>query len=146
MKPLDFYRLGLQIAASASSEAQYRTAISRIYYGLHHEACCRYYRRELYPSPLNRNSRHTELRERFNSLGETVPIRIAQCLNDLSVMRSEADYQLTPPLRYKRKTYSAEHLVQEAISTAEYLLRYLERYSPGEAPDGCDCPTVYSVR
>ena len=145
MKPLDFYRLGVQIASTASSEAQYRTAISRIYYGLHHEACCRYFRRELSPSPLNKNRRHTELRDRFNRLGESAPTTIGLRLSDLIIMRNEADYQLVPPLRYKRKSYSAEQLMQIAVDVGEELLDALERYSPGEAPDGCDCPTAYSV-
>ena len=146
MRPLDFYRLGLQIASSAASEAQYRTAISRIYYGLHHESCCRYFRRELSPAPLNRNRRHTELRDRFNNLGGTVSNIIGGRLNDLIIIRNEADYQLVPPLRYKGKSYSAERLVDRALSLAKELLDALETYSPGEASDGCDCPTVYSSR
>ncbi len=145
MRPLDFYRLGLQIASSASSEAQYRTAINRIYYGLHHESCCRYFRTEMSPAPLNINRRHTELRDRFNSLNAPAPIKVGQRLNDLRMMRSEADYQLAPPLRYRGRSYSAERLMSRAVSLAEELLQALEDYSPGEAPDGCDCPTAYSV-
>ena len=40
MKPLDFYRLGVEMASSSVTEAEHRTAIARLYYGLHHEACC----------------------------------------------------------------------------------------------------------
>ena len=146
MKPLDFYRLGLQTASSASTEAQYRTAIGRIYYGLHHESCCRYFRKEVSPELLNRNRRHTELRNRFNGLGDSVAITIGRRLSDLIIVRSEADYQLVPPLRYKSGSYSAEQLMQIAVSLGAELLQALEAYSPGEAPDGCDCPTVYSSR
>ena len=145
MKPLDFYQLGLQLASSASTEAQCRTAISRIYYGLHHEACCRYFRRESYPAPLNRNRRHTGLRERYSSSVEPVSRTVGRRLNELMILRTEADYQLVPPLRYKDKSYSAEQLMQIAVDVGEELLDALERYSPGEAPDGCDCPTAYSV-
>ena len=146
MKPLDYYRLGLQIANNASSEAQYRTAISRIYYGLHHESCCRYFRREISPPPLNRNRRHTELRDRFNSLGASITSTIGRRLSDLAIARNEADYQLVLPLRFKSKSYSAKQLTQIAVSIGEELLQALEAYSPGESPDGCDCPTVYSSR
>ena len=45
MRPLDFYDLGVQLAASARTEAEYRATIGRLYYGLHHEACCRYFSR-----------------------------------------------------------------------------------------------------
>ncbi|MYE54351.1 MAG: hypothetical protein F4X34_04040 [Chloroflexi bacterium] len=146
MKPLDFYRLGLQMASSASSETEYRTAISRIYYGLHHESCCRYFRREVAPAPLNRNRRHTELRDRFNSLSGTASNTIGGRLNDLIIIRNEADYQLVSPLRYKGRSYSVEQLIYRAVSLAQELLDALETYSPGEASDGCNCPTVYSSR
>ena len=52
---------------------------------------------------------------------------------------------LAPPLRYRGRSYSAERLMSRAVSLAEELLHALEDYSPGEAPDGCDCPTAYSV-
>ncbi len=39
MRSLDFYYLGRRLAESAITEAEYRTAIGRLYYGLHHEAC-----------------------------------------------------------------------------------------------------------
>ena len=44
MKPLDFYQLGVRLANSGRTEAEHRAAIGRLYYGLHHEACCRYFR------------------------------------------------------------------------------------------------------
>ena len=43
MRPLDFYRLGVALAYSADSETLQRTVINRLYYGLHHEACCRFF-------------------------------------------------------------------------------------------------------
>ena len=38
MRPLEIYRLGLRLAGSATSEAERRNVIGRLYYGLHHEA------------------------------------------------------------------------------------------------------------
>lgn len=37
MRPLDFYDLGVLLAASAGTQAERRKAIGRLYYGLHHE-------------------------------------------------------------------------------------------------------------
>ena len=85
------------------------------------------------------------MRERFNSSGEPASGRIGRRLNELMILRAEADYQLVPPLRYKGKSYSIEQLMGQAISVGRALLSALEAYSPGEAPDGCDCPTAYSV-
>lgn len=146
MKPLEFYRLGTQMASSANSEAHLRTAISRIYYGLHHESCCRYFRKEPSAQPLNRNQRHTELRERFNRPDDPVASKVSQLLNNLIAMRSEADYQLAPPLRYRGRSYSPEQLTQRALETGRELLQALEDYSPGESPDGCSCPVAYTSR
>ena len=145
MKPLDFYELGLQIAESATSEAQHRTVVNRVYYGLHHESCCRYFRTELSPSPLNRSRRHTDLRVRFNQPDNPNAGAIGQLLGNLMTLRTEADYQLAPPLRYRSRSYSSEQLMRFAISIGEDLLEALETYSPGEAPDGCRCPQGYST-
>ncbi len=41
MTPLEFYELGLALSRSAAAPAEHRTVIGRLYYGLHHEACCR---------------------------------------------------------------------------------------------------------
>lgn len=145
MKPLDFYEYGLQIASSATSEAQYRTAIGRVYYGLHDEACCRYFRTEPFAQPLNRNRRHTDLRDRLNQPDNPRVGEIGQLLGNLMRLRTEADYQLVPPLLYQRRTYTAEQLMRRALTVGQDLLRALEEYSPGEAPDGCDCPEAYST-
>ena len=146
MKPLDFYQLGVDIASSASTEAQYRTAISRIYYGLHHECCCRYFRKLSFAEPLNGNRRHTDLRDRFNTPRDPISNKISQLLGNLMMARTEADYQLAPPIIYGRRSYSPEDLMRLALDRGQELLEALEDYSPGEADDGCDCPTVYSSR
>ncbi len=146
MRPLDFYELGLRLSRMASVDAEYRTVINRVYYGLHHETCCRYFRLLPTPQPLNSNQRHTELRNRLNDPGNPTSGEVSQLLGSLTRMRTEADYQLNPPLRYRSRSYSPEQLMAEAMQLGEDLLEALERYSPGEAPDGCHCPTVYSSR
>jgi len=146
MRPLEFYELGLQIASSASTEAQYRTAISRIYYGLHHEACCRYFRKLPTAQPLDGNRRHAELRNRFSILEDSAAIRVGQLLGRLRILRTEADYQLRPPLRFGNRSYTPEQLMAQAIMMGQDLLEGLEVFSPGEASDGCECPHVYSSR
>ena len=132
------------MADSASSEPEFRAAISRIYYGLHHESCCRYFRREISPAPLNRNRRHTELTDRFKISSDPAGAGISVRLNNLRMMRSEADYQLVLPLRYIGRSYSVERILERSVSIGEELLELLEEYSPGEAPDGCECRVGYS--
>ncbi len=146
MKPLDFYELGRRIASSAQTEAEHRTAINRIYYGLHHEACCRYFRNQPATQALNLNRRHTELRDRFRDPTSPESGEVARLLASLMMMRREADYQLELPLRYQDRSYTPERLADEAMYVGEALLAALELFSPGGAADGCECPAVYSSR
>ena len=144
MRPLEFYRLGVSLSQNADAEPLQRTAVGRLYYGLHHEACCRYFR--MNPStepPLNRNRRHADLRERYNKRDDTVSRTVSNLLNDLMVLRSEADYQLVLPLRFKNRSLDANQVLDLAVKTAEQLLDALDEYSPGEAEDGCKCPEAY---
>ena len=144
MKPLDFYRLGLALAANAGSEAVQRTAVSRLYYGLHHEACCRFFRENPAARPLNRNRRHSGLVDRCRELDDSITTEIAQLLVTLSLLRSESDYQLAPPLRFRNQSYSPRDEMEYAVGFASQLMEALDLYSPGAAPDGCRCPVVYS--
>jgi hypothetical protein len=142
MRPLQFYDLGLEIASSATTEAHYRTAASRVYYGLHHEACCRYFREEVSPTPLHGNSRHAELRDRFNRSDIPQSGRIGQLLGRLSRLRGLADYELNELIEYQDMTFTAEQLWRQARNLCEDLIEALEAYSPGAAQDGCDCPVA----
>ena len=145
MKPLDFYRLGLRMAGSASTEAEHRNVVSRLYYGLHHEACCRYFRENPYASVLGRGSRHAQLIRRFESIGNTIADDVSRLLDGLFAMRNIADYELGSSFMYRNRQIGSRALMGLALIVARDLLTALERYSPGEAPDGCDCPTAYSV-
>jgi hypothetical protein len=145
MRPLDFYRVGLQMVGTAESEAQQRTVVNRVYYGLHHEACCRYFRREVAAQPLDRNRCHANLRNNFNQSMDPLSGRIAQLLGELMRLRSLADYELSPPYRIGRQTLTPEQLMRRALDVSERLLSALERYSPGEAVDGSGCREVYST-
>lgn len=113
-----------------------------VYYGLHHESCCRYFREELSSRPLSRGQLHTELRDRFNRPEDPESGEVAQLLGSLMILRSESDYQLGLPLRYRGRSYTALELMQQASGD---LLDALEAYSPGEAPDGCECRQAYSI-
>lgn len=146
MKPLDFYRWAVTEAATATSEAQCRSVISRLYYGIHHEVCCRYFRGTPPASPLPSQSRHSELRNRLNDAQRPRLATMANLLGQLLHMRTEADYQLTLPLRLRngRNVDTACALVQHATRIGEELLRELEAHWPGEAPDGCECKVVQS--
>ena len=143
MRPLDLYDFGVRMAVSNAPEVQQRTAINRIYYGLHHEACCRYFRTEHSARPLNRNRRHTDLRDRFNRPEHPASGRIAQLLSLLMMLRTEADYQLNPPLRYRNRSYTPAELMHRAITLGDDLKRALDEYSLGDAIDGCDCREAY---
>ena len=142
MRPLDFYRLGLAAANNATTEAAQRMAIGRLYYGLHHEACCRYFRINPNADPIERRQRHARLRDRFNSLNDPTSRVIGILLGDLISLRGEADYNLTGPLRFRNRVLSPEAMLNNALESGQKLLSALEAYSPGEAQDGCHCPTA----
>ena len=144
MRPLDFYRLGVASAPGATTESLQRMVVNRLYYGLHHEACCRYFRENPGARPLDRNRRHIELKNRYrNSYGQTAR-EIGDLLSQMSKLRSEADYELVPPLRFRNHSIDSQELMEIALDTSQQLLAALERYSPGAAPDGCRCPVAYS--
>ena len=139
MRPLDFYQLGLQLSASAVTEAEYRNAIGRLYYGLHHEACCRYFRVHPSAAPLGKGSRHAQLIRRYRSLGSQDARQVQRHLGRLSSLRNISDYDLAGPIRYRGSTYSPSALMNTAVSVATALLAALETFSPGAAADGCVC-------
>lgn len=139
MRPLDFYQLGLQLSASAVTEAEYRSAIGRLYYGLHHEACCRYFRAHPRASPLGKGSRHTQLIRCYKSLGSQDARRVQRHLRRLSSLRNISDYDLDSDMTYRGRTYSPADLMSTAVSVAADLLAALESFSPGAAADGCVC-------
>ncbi len=138
MRPLEFYRLGAATAPAAQSEAEQRTVVGRLYYGLHHEACCRFFRENPNSVPLNRTRRHTDLKDRYNLPPDQSSKMVAILLNDLRFLRTQADYELIQ-IRYRSRTLTGQQLVNTATTLAAQLLRALENYSPGEADDGCDC-------
>ena len=141
MKPLEFYRLALGIGPHARSEQVRRTVVGRLYYGLHHEACCRYYRVNPGASPLRRKSRHACLAERFNQSKDAKSVKVALLLRRLVRFRVLADYELGQ-MYLDKKPLNAERLMNEATEVAKRLLVALDDYSPGEAQDGCNCPAT----
>ena len=142
MRPLDFYQLGVKLANSGGTEAEHRAAIGRLYYGLHHEACCRYFRENPGAQPLGRGSRHAQLIERYGTLHGSPTQRVQRLLRQLSRMRNLSDYELASPIRYQNRNRSAVQLMRMAALVAEALLAALEDFSPGEAEDGCSCPVL----
>jgi hypothetical protein len=143
MRPLDFYDLGVEMAETAQTEAQERTAINRLYYGLHHEACCRYFRKVSWAQPLNRNRRHTDLRNRLNQSVDPLSSKVAQLLGQLMRLRGFADYQISPPYRFHGRT--GQQSMHMALDVSKRLVSALEGYSPGQVPDGCECRDAYST-
>ena len=142
MKPLEFYRLGNRLAASADTDARWRTVVGRLYYGLHHEACCRYFRENPNDPPLPRHARHTELIKRFERKPRAVERDISQMLRRILNMRNVADYELRDTVQVNWMPLGAEELMHLALNVADDLLAALEDFSPGEAADGCNCPTA----
>ncbi len=138
MKPIAFYNFAVASASTAVSEAEHRTVVSRLYYGLHHEACCRYFRVNQNASHLKFTNRHLELGRRFNDPTNPTAVGISNYLRDLKNLRGSADYDLTR-LRFRNRTLTSQQLMLEALARAQQLLQYLEVYSPGEAADGCLC-------
>ncbi len=144
MRPLAFYRFGLQLADSASTEVEHRTAVNRLYYGLHHEACCRYFREYPNDRPLPRNGRHSALAQRYRAKAGRLEKYIARRLDNIRRMRNASDYTLGNSIRLGQRTLESAELMGFALIVADDLLGALEDFSPGEAPDGCDCPTVWA--
>ena len=141
MRPLDYYDIGMELANEPSSEIRQRTAVNRLYYGLHHEACCRFFRENPTADPLPRSRRHRELGDRFSKSHDPVSRNIASRLRELSQLRAECDYRLSAGLRYAGMTYQVREVVDLAVRISRDLLDALDRYSPGSASEGCDCPT-----
>ena len=146
MRPLDFYHAGVALADVATTESLRRTAVGRLYYGLHHEACCRYFRKNPGAPPLDRNRRHAQLADRYRNSPEPAAQQIGRRLSYMAQLRREADYELVPPLRFENRSIDSHELLDFALDISQRLLAALERYSPGAAPDGCRCPVVYSRR
>lgn len=140
MKPIEFYHLGIVEAPSASSEAQQRMLVGRVYYGLHHEACCRYFRENPAASPLPRTQRHIDLCRRYNTLTGSSARRVGQLLNDLRVLRSQADYELGQ-MWYRGRALNGATCLETALRLGQELVKHLDSCFPGEASDGCNCPT-----
>ena len=138
MRPIEFYRLAVAMAPSAVSEPVQRTVVGRLYYGLHHEACCRYYRVNPESASLERFSRHVSLQRRFNQPSDAASTKIGNLLDTLRRYRTLADYDLGQ-MRLNGRPVTSEQVLDSATHVAEQLLDALESYSPGDAPDGCIC-------
>ena len=146
MRPLDFRDLALYLIGSTPNEAALRSAVSRLYYGLHHESCCRYFRENPDATPIQRNRRHAELPERFGNSGDPVQRNIAFLLRLLADLRGECDYNVAGPLLHNGAHVTPEAVLREALTTAERLLAALNAYSPGESANGAECITTGSNR
>ena len=138
MRPLDFYSLGVRLAEEGRTEAEQRTAVSRVYYGLLHEAACRYFRENPGAPPIPRNRRHSAVRERLGDSGVPAGVDAAIFLRRLAWMRGECDYQIGAELRFERGTMALGTMVAQALETAAACLAALDAYSPGESADGSE--------
>ena len=139
MRPLDIYHLGVELSSSASSDAERRNVIGRLYYGIHHEACCRYFRARPNAPPLGQGSRHSALIDRYNQLGYRRTGYISRHLRRLSQLRRIADYELSDTAIYDKQSRTMAELMAIAINEANNVLTALEAFSPGAALDGCIC-------
>ena len=139
MKPIEFYNLGVAAASGVASEAERRTVVSRIYYGLHHEACCRFFRVNGPPYLQRKGSRHSALVTKYrNPQNSTAAMRVGNLLDQLRLLRTTADYDLAG-MTFEKMPINGNKLLAVAVKKGELLLKALERYSPGEAADGCQC-------
>jgi hypothetical protein len=139
VKPIEFYNLGVAAASTVASEAERRTVVSRIYYGLHHEACCRFFRVNGPPYLQREGSRHLGLVQEYRKpRGSSAAVRVGNLLDQLRRLRTTADYDLAG-MTFDRKPINDNQLLAVAVKHGELLLKALEQYSPGEAADGCQC-------
>ena len=139
MKPIEFYNWAVGMAGNVATEAERRTVVNRLYYGLHHEACCRYFRAHPTATPLDKWNRYAGLSITFNSATDPVSMAIGNLLNDLRQLRSQADYELSNPMRFRGIPITSQALLNVALRYGQDLLEELEAYSPGDAIDGCSC-------
>ncbi len=142
MRPLELYDLGMELAARADGESVQRSAVNRLYYGLLHEACCRYFRVNPSAAPIPRSRRHREVGDRFRSKGDETSLNIVRLLRILAGLRTECDYNLTRELMHGGRAYPPSDILTIAVDFAGEILAALEEYSPGEAEDGCNCPAI----
>lgn len=105
VRPEEF--LDVARALGAADEAQGRSAVSRIYYGVHHLAI------EAYHLQAPPRARHTWLIEQLRSLNPTISGHVAA----LKARRELADYDLADPW--------LTVYVSEAWATAERIRRRL---------------------
>ena len=133
MRPLDVYDLGVRLAGQAGTEAEKRAAVGRLYYGLHLEACCRYFRENPDAAPIQRNRRHVALPDLFDSGPGQVHRGIADRLRRLASMRAECDYRIDGPLRYEGTTTTIDAMLARTQLVAAALLADLDAYSLGES-------------
>jgi uncharacterized protein (UPF0332 family) len=89
MIPQDFLRLAVQLAAS-STEAEWRTAVSRAYYAAFHAA--RRLLEDLRFTVPRADAAHQYLIFRLNNCGEPSIQREAKVLDRLRQLRNRADY------------------------------------------------------
>ena len=135
MKPIEFYNLSLAVAPGVTSGAERRKVVSLIYYGLHYEACCRFFRVNTQTPYLRKDgTRHKDLISKYrNAPGDLNSRRIGDLLDQLRPLRTTADYDLAA-MAFGRQTISEVVLLAAAIKKGKSLLAALDRYSPGEAP------------
>ena len=133
MRPLDIYDLGVWLAQRATTEAGKRAAVSRLYYGLYHEACCRYFRENPDAPPLPRNRRHAALRTLFSRTPVGAQQDVASRLEALGSMRGECDYRLGELLRHAGRPITVDQMLSRAMAIATALFSDLDAYSPGES-------------
>ena len=138
MRPIEFYHLAVAMAPHATSEGWQRTVVGRLYYGLHHEACCRFYRENPTAAPLGRGNRHASLLRPFNQPANARAVKVASLLRQLRHVRTQADYELGQ-MRIGRRPVTGAQILNSATHVAEQLRAALESFSPGEAPEGCTC-------
>lgn len=108
-----FLSLSAQLA-SATSEAEWRTAVSRAYYGCYH-ICRQFARERTYCEPSR--GRHSALMNWFKSFPDTQYQTVGMGLERLYYMRLDADY--------KYEILVAKNRADAAVSQAKLLLAHL---------------------
>ena len=140
VKPLAFYNLSLAVAPVVTSDAERRRVVSLIYYGLHHEACCRFFRVNSQTPYLRKDgTRHKDLINKYrNAPRNRHSRRIGDLLDELRRLRTTADYDLNA-MTFNRRPITEAALLLTAMQKGKSLLNALDQFSPGEAQDGCQC-------
>jgi uncharacterized protein (UPF0332 family) len=132
MNGRDFLPLAVDLAAR-TSEAAWRTSISRAYYATFHVA--RALLRALHFRVPRADKAHNYLYERLNNCGLPTVETAARDLNALRFSRNDADYE--------ERLAIVAAVARNELAKAQAIINTLDNLTPAELTQICDAMKIY---